>query len=80
MKTLNLPQNTISNASKKAFDFYNNLSIGKAQNYISSALNEGLKQNLLGTEINMEFLLLSVRSYSGLLYNMFAYRSNSKNN
>ena len=86
MKALHLSQNTISTASKKAFQLYDGLAkfpalnVNKAQKYISEALSEGLKQNLLGTEINMEFLILSIRSYSGLLYNMLSYRSNTKTN
>ncbi|RFZ90757.1 hypothetical protein D0C36_17530 [Mucilaginibacter conchicola] len=32
--------------------------------YMIGVLSEGLKQNLLGADINMEFLTLTVRSYA----------------
>jgi hypothetical protein len=35
-------------------------------NYLTDAANELLKQNLLGTDINMEFLTLSIRVYGSL--------------
>jgi hypothetical protein len=31
--------------------------------YLADALNEGLKQNLFGNDINTEFLMLSIRVY-----------------
>lgn len=36
------------------------------------AANELLKQNLLGTDINMEFLTLSIRVYTSLLFRLIA--------
>ncbi|NCD71505.1 hypothetical protein [Mucilaginibacter agri] len=38
--------------------------------YVVDALNEGLKQNLLGADINMEFLVLSIRSYAQALVSL----------
>ena len=39
------------------------LPIKSATAYVVDAIGEGLKQNLLGSEINMEFLTLSARVY-----------------
>jgi hypothetical protein len=41
-------------------------------NYLMDAANELLKQNLLGTDINMEFLTLSIRVYGALFLQSFA--------
>ncbi len=38
--------------------------------YLMDAIKEGLKQNLLGAEIDMEFLVLSIRTYGEVLLNM----------
>lgn len=45
----------------------NAVSRNAIKTYIVDALNEGLKQNLLGADINMEFLVLSIRSYAKAL-------------
>jgi len=44
-------------------------------NYLMDAANELLKQNLLGTDINMEFLTLSIRVYGALFLQSFAKSS-----
>ncbi len=53
-------------------------SIKPVANYITSAIAEGLKSNLLGNDINMEFLMLSVRSYSSILIDTLAHTCNDK--
>ncbi|MES2266859.1 MAG: hypothetical protein V4520_08870 [Bacteroidota bacterium] len=77
MKTLTLPQQSISNLFKRNTDrtaapknsVSTSTSVGSkksmsASEYIISALGEGFKQNFLGADINMEFLTLTVRSYA----------------
>ena len=76
MKTLTLPQQNISSLFKRNSD---HTAVPKstvststsgtkrgmsASEYIISALGEGFKQNFLGSDINMEFLSLTVRSYA----------------
>ncbi|PAW94375.1 hypothetical protein CKK33_13090 [Mucilaginibacter sp. MD40] len=52
---------TITN-SKPAQNLNNKrINIG---NYVIGVIGEGLKQNFLGADINMEFLTLTVRSYA----------------
>lgn len=47
--------------------------IGKiSAKYFMDAANELLKQNLLGTDINMEFLTLSIRAYTSLIFWLIA--------
>ena len=41
----------------------NNLTPKALSSYVVDALGESLKQNFLGADINMEFLLLSLRVY-----------------
>ncbi|OKS87922.1 hypothetical protein RG47T_3385 [Mucilaginibacter polytrichastri] len=38
--------------------------------YLMGAIKEGLKQNLLGAEIDMEFLVFSIRTYGQTLLHM----------
>jgi hypothetical protein len=78
MKTLSLPQPSISSLFKRNTDHTavpqntNSISTaGKRNNrtmsageYIINVLGEGFKQNFLGADINMEFLTLTVRSYA----------------
>jgi hypothetical protein len=78
MKTLSAPQQNISNLFKRNTDHtavpQNNISTSTARaqhkhtmsagEYIINVLGEGFKQNFLGSDINMEFLTLSVRSYA----------------
>ncbi|MGY4537361.1 hypothetical protein ACVW0P_001777 [Mucilaginibacter sp. UYNi724] len=76
MKTLTLPQQSISNLFKRNTDHtavsQNTVSTStlgsknsmSASQYIISALEEGFKQNFLGADIDMEFLTLTVRSYA----------------
>lgn len=71
------------NQSEQKNTFHINLHLDAAslkpvKNYIVDAINEGLKQNLLGSDINMEFLMLSVRSYSSMLMNTLAHTCNDK--
>lgn len=42
----------------------------QVKTYLMDAIKEGLKQNLLGAEIDMEFLVLSIRTYGGMLLNI----------
>ena len=78
MKTLSIPQPNISSLFKRTTDHtavpQNQVSSSTAQGshkpaktageYIINALEEGFKQNFLGSDINMEFLTLTVRSYA----------------
>lgn len=76
MKTLTIPQQNISSLFKRNTDHtavpQNTVSTStsgsknsmSASEYIISALGEGFKQNFLGSDINMEFLTLTVRSYA----------------
>ena len=53
-------------------------SLKPVTSYIAGAINEGLKQNLLGNDINMEFVMLSIRSYSSMLMNTLAHTCDQK--
>ena len=78
MKTLSVPQPNISSLFKRNTDHTavpqntTTTSTAGAQHkhtmsageYIINVLGEGFKQNFLGSDINMEFLTLSVRSYA----------------
>lgn len=77
MKTLSLPQPSFNslfkrNTSRTATPAKSKPSTSQtdqkhhftAGEYIVSALEEGFKQNFLGSDINMEFLTLTVRSYA----------------
>lgn len=78
MKTLSIPQPNISSLFKRNTDHtavpQNTTSTStagaqrkhtiSAGEYIINVLGEGFKQNFLGSDINMEFLTLSVRSYA----------------
>ncbi|RYU91427.1 hypothetical protein EWM62_05655 [Mucilaginibacter terrigena] len=55
-----LPQKTVSTLTADVQPKHA-LSAGE---YIINVLGEGFKQNFLGTDINMEFLTLTVRSYA----------------
>jgi len=43
-----------------------------ARSYLSGAITEGIKQNFMGSDINAEFLLLSIGVYSGSLLKYIA--------
>jgi hypothetical protein len=56
-----VPKNTITSTSTTGAQHKHTMSAGE---YIINVLGEGFKQNFLGSDINMEFLTLSVRSYA----------------
>ena len=65
MKTLDLAQN-INNTVKRAAAYYpllSRTSLRSAGSYLVDAAAEGVKQNFLGPNINMEFLTLSIKVY-----------------
>ena len=49
---------------------FNTQSTKQLKTYLMDAIKEGLKQNLLGAEIDMEFVVLSIRTYGSVLLNM----------
>ncbi|WCT11419.1 hypothetical protein [Mucilaginibacter jinjuensis] len=49
---------------------FNAKSTQQIKTYLMDAVKEGLKQNLLGAEIDMEFVVLSIRTYGSVLLNM----------
>lgn len=49
---------------------FNTQSTQQIKTYLMDAVKEGLKQNLLGAEIDMEFVVLSIRTYGSVLLNM----------
>jgi hypothetical protein len=68
MKIVSLTQNTSNLLRKLAAihpipDFKNPVKLKLAGTYLVDALGEGLKQNFLGSDINMEFLTLTIRVY-----------------
>jgi len=61
------PKNAIQLRLPKV-NFQFNIQSGKQiKTYLMDAIKEGLKQNLLGAEIDMEFVVLSVRTYGQVL-------------
>lgn len=49
---------------------FNIQSTQQIKTYLMDAIKEGLKQNLLGAEIDMEFVVLSIRTYGSALLNI----------
>lgn len=49
---------------------FNAKSTQQIKTYVMDAIKESLKQNLLGAEIDMEFVVLSIRTYGSVLLNM----------
>jgi hypothetical protein len=64
------PKNTIQLRLPKVNFHFNMESTKQIKTYLMDAIKEGLKQNLLGAEIDMEFVVLSVRTYGQVLLNM----------
>ncbi|MFD0793798.1 hypothetical protein ACFQZX_09220 [Mucilaginibacter litoreus] len=74
MKTFTLPHINTNYSFKKGADTSHTLQVSSASDqdkhtltpteYVMGVLGEGLKQNFLGADINMEFLTLMVRSYA----------------
>jgi hypothetical protein len=69
MKIVSLTQNTSGSLLRKVTalnpisDFKNPILLKSVGTYLVDALGEGLKQNFLGSDINMEFLTLTIRVY-----------------
>lgn len=69
MKIVSLTQNTSGSLLRKVAalnpisDFKNPVLLKSVGTYLVDALGEGLKQNFLGSDINMEFLTLTIRVY-----------------
>jgi hypothetical protein len=64
------PKNAVQLRLPKV-NFQFNIQSGKQiKTYLMDAIKEGLKQNLLGAEIDMEFVVLSVRTYGRVLLHM----------
>lgn len=69
MKIVSLTQNTSGSLLRKVAalnpisDFKNPILLKSVGTYLVDALGEGLKQNFLGSDINMEFLTLTIRVY-----------------
>jgi hypothetical protein len=74
MKTLDLTQD-INAIVKRATAFYpmlNKATLRSAGSQLVDAVAEGVKQNFLGPNINMEFLTLSIKAYFLLLISFTA--------